>query len=261
MPSVSELKTQFGDGANPTKQAAAAAAPMAKKFPWGDDPVPQNLIIGAALPWGAAVNAVAIALTTPSGPIVDRESAKGPIVVMLLWVWSYYNMIGAQMELKMSPLGDSPAASKVSERSLYNTIEQSLPFLVLFWLMAAQVDAALATSVGGLYVALRALYPVLYAYYGTFNLLCEFATQPNYMAINYFAVSLIFDCFGASPIHSALIGRDPSAAAQLAFYFFFNALFAVFAFLVLWKYPFGALAGKLNIKANSPPAPVETAMF
>ena len=114
-----------------------------ESFPWGSDAftfqyVPHCAVLGAALVAGA------IAVTTPSGPMVLPDGARGPVMVTLGWIWSYFNMIGFQVTSK----GNSEQASKVAERSLMNTLEQSVPFFSMMWATAACIDAALATSLG-----------------------------------------------------------------------------------------------------------------
>merc|ERR1712159_82652 len=118
----------------------------------------------------------------------------GVILVTLGWIWSYWNMTGSQVALKLVFKTDNAQAHRVAERSLMNTLEQGIVFLTLLWLHALFVDVATTVSMGTFYVILRALYPVFYSFYGHFTVLAELSTAPNYYAIWYFAFDLFFKC-------------------------------------------------------------------
>ena len=143
------------------------------KFPWGDEPFSMKLMPVCFL-FGALQIAAVLYFTTLSGP---STSSPGPVLVTLGWIHAYHQCLGAQVACKMG--GGNEVANTIAERSLMNTLEQGVPFLVLMWLMAAYVDAAVATNVGALYVVHRSLYPLAYTYYGEFSMLVEFVTQPN----------------------------------------------------------------------------------
>jgi hypothetical protein len=48
-----------------------------------------------------------------------------------------------------------------ADRAVQNTHEQMVPFLVSLWMFALVVSPRVATVLGGVYVALRAIYPFL----------------------------------------------------------------------------------------------------
>ena len=211
-------------------------------FPWGTEPFDMKLMPACFL-LGALGVATAVSLTTTSGPISSLELARGPVLVTLGWVWSFYNCIGAQLGVKIGDKGDAKA-SYVAERSLMNTLEQGVAFLPLLWMYASCIDAAVATSVGGFYVAMRMLYPMAYTYYGGFSMLCEFITQPNYACINFFAASLV--CFGLG--HGSLVALTGSSFVVISG---LSLLFTVLAFGVFWDYPVGKLAAASNLRYNA----------
>eukprot|EP00966_Prymnesium_polylepis_P007561 173494-Prymnesium_polylepis.1 len=156
-------------------------AMLKTRFPWGDKPFEMRLV-PYILVLGSLLTAAAICLPSITGPSV---TAGGPVLVTLGWLHTHYNALGAQVKVKMAGPAADEQATKIAERSVYNGLEQGVPFLVLVWLHAALVDAATATSVGGSYVGLRLLYPAAYAYYGEFSMLCELVTLPNYCALFY----------------------------------------------------------------------------
>ena len=118
-----------------------------RTFPWGKEPLHLPMF-PFCMAIGAASVAAAIALTTPSGPMNSLDLARGPVAVSLMWVWAYYNHIGSQLKVKLAEPPANEQAAKIAERSLYNTIEQGIPFLLLLGLTAACVDSAMATSCG-----------------------------------------------------------------------------------------------------------------
>jgi hypothetical protein len=48
-----------------------------------------------------------------------------------------------------------------ADRAVQNTHEQMMPFLVSLWVYALVVSPGVATGLGGVYVGLRAVYPLL----------------------------------------------------------------------------------------------------
>ena len=157
-------------------------------FPWGSDSFAFSYL-PHCIAVGAAATAAAIALTSPSGPMTCLDHARGPVLVTLYWVWGFFNSIKSQIMVK-SRCGGNEQACKVAERSMMNTLEQGVPFLALFWMTAACVDAAIATSCGFVYCAFRMFYGLSYSYYGGFSMLVEVVTQPNYTVLHVFAGAL-----------------------------------------------------------------------
>jgi len=102
-------------------------------------------------------------------------SFQGPILVtaayFLLW---YYFLIGIQRRTKYRLQKEYASRGEVfdryfgqdeemlaADRVVINTQEQMVPFLAALWLHAAFVSSYYASLIGILYVALRAIYPVL----------------------------------------------------------------------------------------------------
>lgn len=104
---------------------------------------------------------------------------------------------------------------------------------------AAFVDEATATSLGIYYVLFRALYGVAFTWYGHFNMLCEVCTQPNYMVIHYFMLSVLCDAIG----HPLTMRSFP------ALFGLFLAIGFAYIFL-FWNFPTGYLMAYLNNRAN-----------
>jgi hypothetical protein len=100
---------------------------------------------------------------------------QGPILVtasyFLLW---YFFLVGIQRRTKYRLQKEYAARGEVfdryfsrdeqmlaADRVVINTQEQMVPFLAALWLHAAFVSSYYASLIGFLYVALRAIYPVL----------------------------------------------------------------------------------------------------
>jgi len=151
------------------------------KYPWGNEAMPMSMLPLCIL-FGAIINGLLLTFTPATGA---SESFRGPVLVTLLWIHTYYNMIGAQIAIKMDDkvkeLSEEiiTQINAVKDRSLMNTLEQGLPFLVLLWLMTVFVDSGLATSLGASYVIFRFFYGIAYAYFGHFTILVEIITQPS----------------------------------------------------------------------------------
>lgn len=80
-----------------------------------------------------------------------------------------------------------------ADRTQLNMLEQMPPFVVTLWLYAVFVDAGTAGFLGWVYVASRALYPIVTATIassGRLSALVLVSTIPNYLVIVYFAVGL-----------------------------------------------------------------------
>lgn len=222
-------------------EAKVVSHSTAGSFPWGTEPFAMSLMPACIL-LGAAGVAACVSFTTPSGPMTSLELARGPVLVTVFWIWAFYNCIGAQLGVKMGDKGDAKACL-IAERSLMNTLEQSVAFLPLLWMYAACIDAAVATSVGGFYVAMRMCYPLAYSFYGGFSMLCEFITQPNYACINFFAASLV--CFGLG--HGSLVALTGSSMVAV---FPTSMALSILSFTVLWNYPVAAFAAARNLRYN-----------
>lgn len=106
---------------------------------------------------------------------IEVVSFKGPILVtagyLLLW---YFLLVGIQRRTKYRLQKEYAARGEVfdryfgqdeqmlaADRVVINTQEQMVPFLSSLWLHAVFVSSYYASLIGLLYVALRAIYPLL----------------------------------------------------------------------------------------------------
>ena len=106
---------------------------------------------------------------------LELASLTGPVTVtvayMVLW---YYLLLGLQRGAKYRLAAEYQARDQAFDRYfgqdpqmlavdrvVTNTQEQMVPFLVALWLSAVLFSPSLATTLGALYVLLRAGYPVL----------------------------------------------------------------------------------------------------
>lgn len=196
--------------------------------------------------FGAFVVALSLELCTPSGP---SGAPKGVVLVTLAWIHVYNQCIGHQLGIKMDFANDNPNAKQVAERCFYNTIEQAPLFLLLLWMHAIFVDASVATSLGANYVFFRMLYPVFYSafgYDGSFNITGEISTQPNYMVLLYFQVSLFMWACDYGSFYEVLMGL-PGGILTRTVVFFVGALVNM---IIGWKIPTGALCARMNNACN-----------
>lgn len=212
-------------------------------FFWGPD-VFMVSAMGPVFAVSTVATVLPVALTTLSGPITSLDMCRGPVLVTLLWIWGFFNAVSHQVKVKLG--GGDEQASRVAERSLYNTLEQGVLFLPLLWMTAACVDSAMATSLGLAYSVVRMFYPIAYTYYGGFSMACEMITQPNYAVLHTMIAALVrFGLGGGSLFAIPGLGQ--------AFYLWAPIIFVchlLFLF-VGWDYPIGAAAGKLNLAWNT----------
>lgn len=99
----------------------------------------------------------------------------GPIVVTMAYLLLWYAMLfGLQSRTKYRLVAEYAARGETfdryfgqdgrmlaADRAVANTHEQMVPFLATLWLHALFLSPERATVLGGVYVFLRALYPVL----------------------------------------------------------------------------------------------------
>ncbi|MCB1324923.1 MAG: MAPEG family protein [Spirochaetales bacterium] len=105
----------------------------------------------------------------------DLSQFAGPIAVTCayLFFW-YYLLLVRQRGTKARLAREYEARGQIFDRYfgqdeemlavdrvVTNTQEQMVPFLVSLWLFSVTVSTFYATVLGGLYIALRAIYPVL----------------------------------------------------------------------------------------------------
>jgi len=226
-----------------TTETRSVGVSKLAQFPYVSDLPFDMALMPYCLGFAAVTVAGAIALTTPSGPITSNELARGPALVTLMWVWGYFNHIKAQIVAKN---GCNEQGSKVAERSLYNTLEQGVPFLALLWVTSVCVDAAMATSLGFVYCALRMFYGFAYAYYGGFSMCVEAITMPNYMVLSVYSGALLSFGLGfPSVFDMPVIGQS--------FLLWMPVLLVghVFVVFVMWDYPLGKATSMLNLAYNA----------
>jgi hypothetical protein len=106
---------------------------------------------------------------------IEVVAFKGPILVtagyLLLW---YFLLVGIQRRTKYRLQKEYAARGEVfdryfgqdeqmlaADRVVINTQEQMVPFLSSLWLHAVFVSSYYGSLIGLLYVALRAIYPLL----------------------------------------------------------------------------------------------------
>jgi len=108
-------------------------------------------------------------------PIIGTADLTGPIVVTVLYFGLWYALLlGLQRGTKYRLRDEYAARGETfdryfsqdrrmlaADRSVANTHEQMVPFLVTLWLHAVFLSPERATILGVVYIALRALYPVL----------------------------------------------------------------------------------------------------
>ena len=100
------------------------------------------------------------------------EKYTGPVVVTVVYVAVYYafilNVLRVKNRLKREGGGAfdrydiNNREMLAADRVQLNMLEQMPPFLVLLWLHAVFVSTFSATIVGAVYVASRALYPIVF---------------------------------------------------------------------------------------------------
>ena len=233
-----------------------------KPFCWGDNTFPSGTF---PLAWSvsAGLMTVTFIYAPTSAPAIDQgmslQAVRGTVLVTAAQLFVFYNTLGGQTYVKMlfgnrgvraSSLCHTSVlhahrslsiylrllslvqvrAETVATRSMMNTMEQMVPFLTLLWLCTAYVDAAYAASLGAVYVATRALYPLAYAYYGQFTALCELVTQPNYNVIANLFAGLVLAAAADASWHDLIIYATDSSPVLL-----FPCFFATnVAFLLAW---------------------------
>lgn len=114
---------------------------------WGEVAFPV-----CALPAAWALSATLLTLVhlsaPTSGPAIDQgmtlQAVRGTVLVTVAQLLVFYNAIGGQTSIKMVYGNLGARAENIATRTMMNTLEQQLPFLVLLWLHAAYVDAAYA---------------------------------------------------------------------------------------------------------------------
>ena len=116
-------------------------------------------------------------------PLVD--ALRPAAFVTLGWSVLYYNLLGSQVWTLAvvrifefaQPEDVDESYHRVAARWAANTLEQAPVFLSSLWLYALFADSASAGTLGALYLASRALYPLFYCWIGRFTFGFEPVTQ------------------------------------------------------------------------------------
>jgi hypothetical protein len=137
----------------------------------------------------------------------DLSAHTGPILVTLAYVGVYYafmvNVLRVKTRLyaaykargeKFDRYFDQDREMLAADRIQLNTLEHMGPFLVLLWLNAVFVGPYWATVAGAVYVASRAIYPLLMG--GSLGRgiasRVYVATFLGYAVLTYYAGALVF---------------------------------------------------------------------
>jgi len=185
------------------------------KFPWGDDAFPLPLMF--AMTGATAVGlGVVLATSGPADAVGDgfpsAVALHPTVVVTCVFLVMWYIFLGNQVSVKFTPgLPDDvqTEAKNIADRTVGNTLEQALPFLVLMWLEAIFVNPRTAMILGWFYVVTRFFYPLLWGAYGQFNVLIELATQPNYIITFYYLLTVFFKCGCGIDLHTKIDAASP----------------------------------------------------
>jgi hypothetical protein len=130
------------------------------------------------------------------------QSSLRPVgVVTCVFMIMWYIFLGHQVGLNGKPGEVAKQAKFIADRSVANTLEQSIPFLVTMWMEAFFVNPKTAWVLGTFYVIMRYLYPVMYSMYGEFTVMVELSTQANYVVIYYFLIAVFIKCVWGVDCH------------------------------------------------------------
>lgn len=143
---------------------------------------------------------------------LDPVALRGPICVTVAYFGLWYGLLlGLQRGTKYRLVAEYAARGEqfdryfgkdgqmlAADRAVINTHEQMTPFVVGLWLHALFVSPVHATWLGGVYVALRTLYPLLLG-----KSLSKIqskrvfvATGPAYAIVFYLLGGTLFAAFG-----------------------------------------------------------------
>jgi hypothetical protein len=185
------------------------------KFPWGNDAVPIPVMCAIMLASAVGLGVV-LATAGPADAVGDAfpspVALHPTVVVTCVYLVMWYMFLGNQIGIKFTaglPAVVEAEAKNIADRTVGNTLEQALPFLVLMWLEAIVVNPRTAMILGWFYVATRFFYPWFWGAFGQFNLLVELATQPNYIIIFYYLLTVFFKCVWEVDIHTKIDATSP----------------------------------------------------
>ena len=142
---------------------------------------------------------------------LDPDPYFGPLLVTVLYFLLYYALVINTARVKAALDREYKARGEkfdryfgqdrqmlAADRMQLNMLEQMGPFVALLWLNAVFVGSFGATIAGGIYVAARALYPVVMGNKlgrGIHGLILV-STVPGYLVILYLCGALLYRMFG-----------------------------------------------------------------
>jgi hypothetical protein len=185
------------------------------KYPWGDEAVSMPIMgvvtvisalaLGGVLARVGPADAVGAAYPAPT-------ALYGVAQVTCVYMLMVYIFFGNQVGIKFSknlPKDIGDKAAEIATRTVANTLEQAIPFLVLMWLEAIFVNPEVARIFGWIYVLTRFLYPLVYGAFGDFTVAVMLATQPNYIIIFHFLWTILYKCHTTVDLHAKIDAKSP----------------------------------------------------
>lgn len=121
--------------------------------------------------------------------------------------------------------GKGPAQCRWGERAFGNLHEQSAIFLVGLWLHAAFFDVDGAAALGWTYLAIRALYPIVWALNGGMTMKQLGVTMPMYGIVIWLIATTVAQVNFGVDLKKAMLGSDVLGVAASV-----GVFFAVFMF-------------------------------
>jgi len=156
------------------------------RYPWySDHPFPKKLLWVVILITTILVAALLATAPLKGVPALDKDgllnasALKGVTTVTVVYAVLIEALVGTQVMLRRRNSIELLEAglTRIGQRSLYNTLEQAVPFLAFLWSYAVFVNTQGATVLGAAYVSARFFYFITYCWFGVFTILVEFVTQ------------------------------------------------------------------------------------
>jgi len=209
------------------------------KYLWGNEPFSMPFYLGTLFTCALALGVV-LALAGPEDAVTESSfpavaALRRVAVVTTAFVFMWYIFLGNQIGINFTeglPEDVAKDAKHIADRTVANTLEQAIPFLLLLWLEALFVNPRTAMILGWIYVATRFLYPFMFAMYGKFTVLIMVSTNPGYLIIFYFAVSVFFKCAFDIDVHAKI---DASSAWWMPLFMVGIMVLILVALLILPK--------------------------
>jgi hypothetical protein len=187
------------------------------KFPWGDQAfVMSSAFFGLFL--GVAVVGAVLLMCGPDGAtdnIFPSVLELQPLALAsAVWVVMWYTLLGNQIGVKMVAKEHDAEAVKqaihIADRGVINTLEQSIPFLMLVWLHAIFVNPRTSAALAWVFVACRFLYPITYGMYGQMNSVVELPQWTCYAEVFYLLIALIYKVGKGQDLHTDANSISPA---------------------------------------------------